>query len=194
MFLFAFSLTFSVFVEHNLLYLHLINSVNKNMSALWIIVLVLLVVALAGLVVFCGVIARRLLPKELLKVGDKVEIFTDGEYNRTATITGLTGNCLYIYDTLPLPLDYRGTFYGMGTDIDGVDFWYLANRKHYFLVPFAEWIRRAYRQLSYPFNLCPVTSEGELLTAAQKQKAESEKFQAEEENSPSKNNETDTDE
>lgn len=182
-----------VFVEHNLLYLHLINSVNRNMSALWIIVLVLLAVALAGLVVFGGVIARRLLPVALLKVGDKVEIFTDGEYNRTATITGLTGNCLYIYDTLPLPLDYRGTFYGSGIDIDGVHFWYLANRKHYFLVPFAEWIRRAYRQLSYPFNLCPETTEGELLTAAQKQKEESEKLQAEEENSPGEDDKNDAD-
>lgn len=47
------------------------------MSALWIIVLVLLAVALAGLVVFGGVIARRLLPVALLKVGDKVEIFTE---------------------------------------------------------------------------------------------------------------------
>lgn len=163
------------------------------MGALGIIVIVCLVLLFAFLAVFGGVIILKLLPKELLQVGDTVEIFTDGEYNRTATITGLTGDRLYIYDTLPLPLDYRGTFYGMGTDIDGVDFWYLANRKHYFLVPFAEWIRRAYRQLSYPFNLCPVTSEGELLTAAQKQKAACEKFQAEE-NSPSEDNETDTDE
>lgn len=164
------------------------------MSALWIIVLVLLAVALAGLVVFGGVIARRLLPVALLKVGDKVEIFTDGEYNRTATITGLTGNRLYIYDTLPLPLDYRGTFYGSGTDIDGVHFWYLANRKHYFLVPFAERVRKMYRQLSYPFNLCPVTSEAELLTAAQRQKEESEKYQEETEvNSPGESEETETD-
>lgn len=161
------------------------------MGALGIIVTVCLVLFLAFLALFGGFIIQKLLPKELLQVGDTVDIFTDGEYNRTATITGLTGDRLYIYDTLPLPLDYRGTFYGQGTDIDGVDFWYLANRKHYFLIPFAEGVRRFYKQLSYPFNLCPVTSEAELLTAAQRQKAESEKFQSEKENTPSKEDDTD---
>nr|DAL97765.1 MAG TPA: hypothetical protein [Caudoviricetes sp.] len=164
------------------------------MTAFGIIAIVVLVLLLVALVLFAGVIILRALPTALLQVGDKVEIFTDGEYNRTATITGVTGDRLFIYGTLPLPLDYRGRFYGIGTDIDGVDFWYLANRKHYFLVPFAERVRKMYRQLSYPFNLCPVTSEAELLTAAQRQKEESEKYQEETEvNSPGESEETETD-
>lgn len=165
-----------------------------DMAAFQIIAIVILAIMLAALVLFAGVIILRLLPQALLQVGDQVEIFTDGTYNRTATITGVTGDRLYIYGTLPLPLDYRGRFYGVGTDIDGVDFWYLANRKHYFLVPFAERVRKTYRQLSYPFNLCPVTSEAELLTAAQRQKEESEKYQEETEgNSPGESDETETD-
>lgn len=149
------------------------------MATKWLIVTFALVVLLEVLMVYAGAIILRLLPKALLQVGDKVEIFTDGAYNRTATITGLTGDRLYIYGTLPLPLDYRGRFYGVGTDIDGVEFWYLAERKHYFLVPFAERVRKRYRQLSYPFNLCPVTSQEELLTAAQRQKEEVDNYQKE---------------
>ena len=143
------------------------------------IVLALVGVILMLLAVFGGTLVRRLLPERLLKVGDQVEIFTDGVFNRTATITGLTGDRLFIYGTLPLPLDYRGKFYGVGTDADGVDFWYLADRRHYCLVPFAEGVRRRYRQLSYPFNLCPVTTGDELLTAAKRQMEESDRMEDE---------------
>lgn len=146
------------------------------MNTAWIIVIIALGLLVAALAVFGGHLVNRILPREPLQVGDQVEIFLDGVYNRTATITGCTGDRLYIYDTLPLPLGYRGKFYATGFDIDGVEFWYLRERKRYNLVPFAESVRKRYKLLSDPFNLCPVTTEEDLLTAAARQKAEAEEF------------------
>lgn len=153
------------------------------MGAIAIALIVAGVLVIAFLAVFGGSLVNKLLPDEPLQVGDQVEIFLDGVYNRTATITGVTADRIYIYDTLPLPLGYRGKFYAMGCDIDGVEFWYLKNRKRNNLVIFAEIVRKAYKRLSDPFNLEPVTSDDDLITAAQKQMAEAEKLKKEAEES-----------
>jgi len=143
---------------------------------------IFIVLALVALIIVDGAsLVDDFFPSELLHVGDQVEIFLDGVYNRTATITGVTTDKIFIYDTLPLPLDYRGKFYGVGYDADGVEFWYLKDRKRNHLVPIAEFLRVRYHRLSNPYQLEPVTSENDILTAVQKQKAESEQIQNTEE-------------
>jgi len=143
------------------------------------IAIIIFLVILAILVFKLGGITERFFPREILQVGSSVEIFCDGVYNRTATITGITTDKIYIYDTLPLPLDYRGKFYGVGCDSDGVEFWYLKDRRRNRLLVFAEFIRTKYITLNDPYNFEPVTSESDLLTAAQKQKTESEQMRQE---------------
>lgn len=153
------------------------------MGTVTITIIVAGVLAIVLLAAFGGGLVNKLLPDEPLQVGDQVEIFLDGVYNRTATITGVTADRIYIYDTLPLPLGYRGKFYAMGYDIDGVEFWYLRNRKRNNLVIFAECVRKAYKMLSDPYNLEPVTSDDDLITAAQKQMADAEQLKKEAEES-----------
>lgn len=83
-----------------------------------------------------------LFPVERLKKGDKVDVFLDGKHNRTATITGITSSSLLIYDRLPLPVDYRGTFYATGVDQnDGSKLVYVKNRKHFKFVRAAELVK-----------------------------------------------------
>ncbi len=156
----------------------MINSVNFTMGTIWIILLIVAGLLLVVLGLFFGAIVERLLPCEPIQVGDKVEIFTDGVWNRTATISGVTSDRLFIYETLPLPLSYRGKFYAVGTDIDGVEFWYLRDKHRNVLVPFAEAVRTFYKRLSDTNNLMPVTSESDLLVAAQRQVQEAEHLKA----------------
>lgn len=144
-----------------------------------LVIIAVLVLCVLGLGLLGGFLVNLAMPKAFLQKGDKVDIFLDGVYNRTATISGVTGDRLFIYDTLPLPLDYRGKFYAKGTDMDGVEFWYLKNRKHYYLVPFADKVADVYHTLSNPENLCPITTEEDLITAAQRQMADAEKLKEE---------------
>lgn len=85
-------------------------------------------------------------PKSPVKAGDGVDIFLNGKYNRTATITGIAPDGVFIYNgKLRLPLDYRGRFYATGVDeSDGSVLVYVGNRRHYRFVRVAEWVRRVF--------------------------------------------------
>lgn len=96
----------------------------------------------------------KILPKNYSKKGDKVEIFLNGKHNRTATITRISDGKVVIFGSLPLPLDYRGRFYGIGVDqYDGSRLVYLGNRKHYRFVRLAEIIRKAFAVMDEIENL-----------------------------------------
>lgn len=59
----------------------------------------------------------KLLPFATIQQGDKVHIYLNGEYNRTATLSKVAVDCVYIYDSaIRLPLSHRGRFYGIGVD------------------------------------------------------------------------------
>ena len=119
-----------------------------------------------------------LFPVERLKKGDKVDVFLNGKHNRTATITGITSSSLLIYDRLPLPVDYRGTFYATGVDQnDGSKLVYVKNRKHFKLVRAAELVKKIFSVPDDAENLIqddPVTVEASTMGAAADPESESE--------------------
>lgn len=126
------------------------------MAYCMITIYVIIAISIIALLIFGGLAVNAILPKSYLQVGDKVNIFLDGVYDRTATITDCKKDQLTIYGSLPLPLEYRGKFYAVGLDSNGVEFWYIGNRKYYRLVPIAEKIRKAYKLLPDQYNLAPV--------------------------------------
>lgn len=129
------------------------------MGTLAIIGVVLAVLLVLALVYFWGFLVNLAFPKRYSAVGDKMSIFLDGVYNRDATITGIGQEKVVIYETLPLPVAYRGRFYAVGCDRDGVEMWYLADKRLYWLVPYAERIRKRYKLIDCPFNFVPVGEE-----------------------------------
>ena len=96
----------------------------------------------------------KVLPRDALKVGDKMDVFMDGKLNRTATITGVTQGSVFIYDTLPLPVDYRGTFYASGVS-DSARLVYLKTRKNYKFVRAAEFVKKVFNVMDDSENLMP---------------------------------------
>lgn len=98
-----------------------------------------------------------LLPKATLQKGDKAVIFLNGRYNRTATISKVVADSVYLYDNrIKLPLDYRGRFYGWGVDTnDDSRLVFLKYRKHYRLVRLAGYIRKCFRVIEDEANLVP---------------------------------------
>lgn len=98
-----------------------------------------------------------LLPKAPLQVGDKAVIFLNGRYNRTATISNVGADCVYIYDNkVKLPLDYRGRYYGVGVDTNDCSrLVFLKYRRHYRLVRLGEFIRQLFCVIEDEGNLIP---------------------------------------
>ena len=99
--------------------------------------------------IFCGLreivgeFVIKIFPKNPLRKSDKMDVFVNGKYNRTATISKVKVDGMLIYNTLELPVDYRGRFYAKGVDItDGSKFVYVKNRKHFKFVKVAELLRR----------------------------------------------------
>lgn len=107
----------------------------------------------------------KLLPFATIQQGDKVHIYLNGEYNRTATLSKVVADAVYIYDNkVKLPLDYRARFYGMGVDLnDGSRLVFIANRRHYRLIRVAELIRKVFNLAEDETNLNPDYSEDEEL-------------------------------
>lgn len=83
-----------------------------------------------------------------LDSNDKIYLFFDGvipTMNRKATINKITEDKIYIYDILPLPLDYKGRFYGVGVTIDGVKLIYVKAFVFIYFAKIAELFRRKKR-------------------------------------------------
>lgn len=123
-----------------------------------IIALILLVVAWfgGGNEYAGGKLLECLFPCPALQKGDQVEIFINGKWNRTATVTACCQSYLTVYDAIRCPIDYRGAFYAIGEDANGNTLVYLADRSHYRLVGRAEAIRK----------ICHIYDNYELLTPA----------------------------
>ena len=126
------------------------------MNVLAIIGIVLAVLFVVLLVILWGFLVNLMLPKRYSAIGEKVSIFLDGVYNRDATISGIGQEKIVLYDRLPLPIAYRGKFYAVGCDRDGIELWYMADKRLYWLVPYAERIRKRYKLIDCPFNFVPV--------------------------------------
>ena len=66
-----------------------------------------------------------LFPRSYAKEGDKIHIYVNGSYNRTATINKIASDRFYIYEKIKIPVGY------------------IKNRKLYRLIPiylFAKWM------------------------------------------------------
>lgn len=98
---------------------------------------------------------NKLFPDSPMKKGEKVSVFLNGKYNRTATISGVSANKLYLYDNkVALSIDYRGKFYAVGLDSnDGSRLVYVANGKHFRFIRVAELIRKVFNVLDCQDNL-----------------------------------------
>ena len=99
----------------------------------------------------------NLLPRDTFQQGDKAHVYLNGKYNRTATLSKVVADAIYIYDNqVRLPLDYRGRFYGIGVDPkDGSRLVYLHTRKYYRLIRVAELIRKVFALIDDESNLNP---------------------------------------
>ena len=113
------------------------------LSVIFLILVLLFVYG--GLRECIGDIVIKLFPKNHSQKGDSVDIFLNGKYNRTATVSRISADKIFIYDAVPLVLDYRGRFYGIGVDSnDGSRLIYICKRKHYRFVRLAEIIRKEF--------------------------------------------------
>lgn len=132
------------------------NDMKTTLLSIAMTLIVLAVLYLGGWE-WIGSKAVRLLPQATLQKGDKAVIFLNGRYNRTATISKVVADGVYLYDgRIKLPLDYRGRFYGWGVDTnDGSRLVFLKYRKHYRLVRLAEYIRRCFGVIEDEDNLVP---------------------------------------
>jgi len=83
-----------------------------------------------------------------LRVNDNIYLFFDGilpKMNRKATINRIEEDLIYIYDILPLPLDYTGRFYATGVTPDGVKLIYVRAFVFIYFAKIAELLRRKKR-------------------------------------------------
>lgn len=104
----------------------------------------------------------KLLPKDEIQQGDRVHIYLNGKLNRTATLSRVGVDSVCIYDTVKLPLNYRGRFYGYGIDVnDGSKVVYIAKHSYFRLIRIAELIRKVFGLLDDDSNLIPDYSERE---------------------------------
>lgn len=129
-----------------------------------VFVILVLLFVYGGLRECIGDVVIKLFPKNHSQKGDSVDIFLNGKYNRTATISNIFADKIFIYNHLPLVLDYRGRFYGIGLDKnDGSRLIYIGKRKHYRFVRLAEIIRKAFNVMDDVDNLVATDSlkEGE---------------------------------
>ena len=148
------------------------------------LVIIFVVIIAAVVVLFGGYAFNLVLPKGIMAVGDVVDIFVDGVYNRSATLTGCTNDRVVIYGSVPLPLDYRGKFYGVGFDENGTEIWYLHTKRHFWLVRLAERVRKLYRLLPYPGQLLPVGDNLQPMDASETAKQEPEPVEEDEPQRP----------
>lgn len=144
-----------------------------------IIVLSIITVILALLFFYGGLretlgdFIIKILPKKHIQKGDQVDIFLNGEHNRTATISSISTERIVIYGSLPLPLDYRGRFYGIGVNTnDGSRLIYVGNRKHYRFVRMAEIIRKVFAVMDEAENLKATPEDENTVEVVESQESE----------------------
>ena len=119
------------------------------------VVAILVIIAIVALRWVYGSPIEDLLPEKTIQTGEKVHIFMNGKYNRSATVTKVTQDYLYIYGNFSLPIAFRGKFYATAHLDDGTSLIYVGNRNHYKNVRTAEILRKIFNFLDSPFQLVP---------------------------------------
>ena len=77
-----------------------------------------------------------------LKPGEKVCVYMDNKYNRTATIYKNLVDGVVIYQKFMLPINYRGKFYAVGYLDDGHKLLYITQKKYIIMALYAELARK----------------------------------------------------
>lgn len=88
-----------------------------------------------------GFVLHRLFPCTYPHKGDRVDVFINGVWNRTATVTACCYDYIVILNAVRCPIDYRGRFYAIGEDANGNILVYV-DKRHKHLVKRAEIIRK----------------------------------------------------
>jgi len=115
------------------------------MVILSVIVAILLFVLFAYLkYVDRGFMISKCFPYKPMKAGDKVHIYINNVYNRSATISQVSGRLLYIYIKLPLEIEYRGRFYATGVLGGGERLIFVPQHKYLYLAVLAEAVRKIF--------------------------------------------------
>lgn len=115
-----------------------------------VIVTILLTVALVALLMDLGlreligcVILEKLFPVTYPHKGDRIDVYINGKWNRTATVTACCYSYIVLFNAVRCPVDYRGNFYAVGEDVNGNTLVYV-DKKHRHLVKSAEFIRKLF--------------------------------------------------
>lgn len=109
------------------------------------IIIISAVVVLLALAILCWLrgdkVASFLFPESYMDKGDKVHIYINGAYNRTATINVVLGTYFVIYGCVEIPIQYRGQFYAIAGDDDNT-FIYVKDKRYLKFVGLAEMVRK----------------------------------------------------
>lgn len=142
------------------------------------ILLILWMFLLFGGRQYIGEKLARLLPDEPLQKGDKAHIFLNGKFNRTATLSNVVADGVYIYDDkIRLPLSIRGSFYGIGTDsMDRSKVVYLKHKNRFRLIRVAELLRRLFNVGEDENNLNPDYEAMENIETQEQEEGESDEM------------------
>ena len=86
--------------------------------------LILAIVALAWIFLglgerFGSFVLHNLFPTTYPSKGERVDVYINGVWNRTATVTACCYDFIVILDAVRCPVDYRGRFYAIGEDANG---------------------------------------------------------------------------
>lgn len=104
----------------------------------------ILIILVLAMVILVFKFSYLLYPVVPLKPGEKVVVFMDRSYNRTATISKNIVDGVVIYDKMLLPVNYRGTFYAVGYTDDRHKLIYVTHRRYIYLALYAELERKLF--------------------------------------------------
>lgn len=85
---------------------------------------------------------KHMFPATYPGKGDMVDVYINGQWNRTATVTACCHEYLVLFDAIRCPIDYRGAFYAIGKDADGNVITYVDSATHWHQVKYAERLRK----------------------------------------------------
>ncbi len=122
-------------------------------------ILALALLALFVLARHCKGFFAKCFPYKPMKTGDRVHIYINYMYNRSATISKVSGNLVYIYGILPLVINHRGTFYARGILRDGERLLIVSRYRYSYLAILAEAVRNIFGSPECEDNL-PISEDG----------------------------------
>lgn len=125
----------------------------------WMLAVVLLILFWRYKEDFGRLLISCIFPKYKIGNGDNVNVYLNGEYNRTAKVTGISSERMIIYGCLPLPISYRGRFYAAAFSENGDRLIYVGNKRHFRFVRVAEVVRKMFEVTDYD-NFIPDSKQG----------------------------------